>query len=181
MAAVTNATEISIITVPPFHDPYDYADGGATFATAGRVIPARGIRMPHGSNTSVYRVFKWSQDVGTGGTGIKVDLLYCLDPLAANADVTGTKINWGLNAGVLTSGTSLPDDSALGTETATQSAALPTSVGVVVVTAITNATANNASFTTNTWGIIRVRRLGTSTNDTNTGNIILLGMDVYTY
>jgi hypothetical protein len=181
MAAVTNLTEIISIT-GLFHDPYDLVDAGLPASVTGSpAIPVRGIRLVAKKTSSVYKIVKWYQDTAVGATGLKVDVIYCMEPTAANSDLTGTKVNWGLSAGVLTSGTSTPDDTALGVETATQSATLPTSAGVIVVTSITSVTANNASFTTNTLGLIRVRRLGLTANDTNAGSVILLGLEAYTY
>jgi hypothetical protein len=169
------------VYVPDLVEPYKVASLGAAAnlpALPNNYSPIQGFRMPHGVKTSVYIPIYVSATTVVS-TGLTVSLLMAMDPLAGNCDFTsGSKAYFGVTVTTVTSGTTIPDDSAFAssTEDVAQTATLPTVVGRLVALAITSATANENSFAANGWGLLRVRRLGDNALDTNLGNIVLVGV-----
>ena len=137
----------------------------------------RGVRMPHGVKTSFYMPVYFSATTSLG-TGLTVSLLLAMDPNTYNADLGGTNAFFDVTATLVTSGTTIPDDSAFASSTADTGTAstLPTAVGKLVVLTITSAVAHENSLAVNAWGLLRIRRLGDNASDTNLGNVDLVGV-----
>lgn len=144
--------------------------------------PVAGIRLPHGAKSTIYRLVRVPLG-STLTTGVTVEVAFCIDPNANNADISGSKVFLEATIGPITSGTSILDDTVLTSCTATtaQTAALPTAVGKVFVQAIAMANAKTNSLAVGNWALLRVRRLGDNASDTNTGIIVLLGLEAYAY
>jgi hypothetical protein len=169
------------VYVPDLADPYKVASLGAAAnlpALPNMYSPLQGYRMPHGVKSSVYiPIYVSATTVVT--TGLTISMLMAMDPIASNCDFTsGSKAYFGVTVTAITSGTTIPDDSAFAssTEDLAQTASLPTAAGRLVALAITSATANENSFAANGWGLLRVRRVGDNALDTNLGNIVLVGV-----
>jgi hypothetical protein len=170
--------------------PYSTVPLGTTFAASPNIIyPHQGFRMPHGVKTCIYRAFKIPAG-GTVTTGITTEILVCCDPSGGgfNSDVTGTVAYFDVSIGTQTDGTSLCDDSEFtgGTFAAqTISITMPTAVGKLkkgsVVGTIANWTNANAAISAGLWCTLRIRRLGDSATDTNTGAVVVAGISTWLY
>jgi hypothetical protein len=187
MAANYIATEILPLDVGA---PYSTVPLGTTFAASPSITyPHQGFRIPHGVTSAIYKVFKIPA-AATMTTGITTEILACCDPSGGgnNADITGTVAYFDVVIGIQTDGTSLGDDSEFtgGTLAAqTGSLTMPTAVGKLKKLTITGTIANytNAAgaIAAGSWCTLRLRRLGTSASDTNTGAIVVAGLSYWVY
>lgn len=178
--AVAGALFVTSIPAGEFFDPYEGIElGGTTGTVAVPTLPVlpdtgvriRGKRMPHGVRTSVYAVFTASPDVAAAVTYTAI-LRLALPVNAKNADIVRTAAVFGVSMGTLSSGSSLLDDSALGTEV-TGVATMGTTLGSYATLSIGSIT--NGVVAANAVGLIRIRRLGTNASETNLGDVIFLG------
>ena len=173
------------VLAPIIAGPYELNHLGLTASLPtlpDMVKRVTGYRVPHGVKSAFYCLVHFTA-TSVMATGIKVDIVLAMDPNSKNADLGGTKAYFDAIASPITSGTSTPDDTALASSTAvaTQTAALPTAVGVLFVHTITLPTTGSNSLAVDTWGLIRVRRLGDSASDTNLGTLVICGISAYGY
>lgn len=165
-----------------FSRPYGVADLGASanLPTLPNLYqPVQGVRMPHGVKTSFYLPVYLSATTSLG-TGLTISLLLNMDPVSNNCDLGATNAYFDVIVGPLTTGTSVLDDSVFASSTADTGTAssLPTSSNKVVILTITSAVAHENSMAVNTWGLVRVRRLGDNALDTNLGIVTLVAVAV---
>lgn len=176
----TGITQVAVIAGEAFYYPYE----GIPLTQPGLstnwpsfpdvAYPVKGRRLVHGIKNVCYAPFVCNPDVA-GSTTWTVRIWLALDVNAKNCDLVNTGVRMDAAIGVLTSATSLCDDSALGTAVAA-TCTMGTAVGVV--STVTCALTSVASVAAGTVNLLRIRRLGTDALDTNLGSVILLGASI---
>ena len=171
----TGITVAADIPASAFFDPYEGKGVGVMANLPGvsekLVYRIKGPRLPHGIVSSAYAIFTCNPDVA-GVTNFTAKIRLALPSNAYNADLVNTGVRMDATLGILTSATTVIDNSALGTAVA-GTATMGTAVGVF--SAVSIGSISTGSITAGTVGIIRIRRLGTDALDTNLGDVILLG------
>lgn len=182
---LTGVTQVAMLPGAAFYDDFeDTPMAPSTFSTTtnlptnypnlpNQALPVRGKTLAHGVQTSVYALFMCNPDVA-GVTTFVTTLWLGLEPNAKNVDLTNHNARVDVTLGIITSATSLADDSALGTAVAA-TCTMGSAVGVVSTVTCSTTT---GSITAGTLGLIRIRRLGTDALDTNLGRIVLLGASI---
>jgi hypothetical protein len=180
----TGITQVAVIPGAAFYEDYeDTPMAPSTFSSGvptnypvipNTGIPVRGCRLIDGIQSSRYAVFVANPDLA-GVTNFIVTFWLGLEPNAKNVDLVNHNVRMDAAIGILTSGTSLADDSALGTPVAA-TVTMGSSVGVVSTQVTGNIT--TGSVTAGSLALLRIRRLGTDALDTNSGSVILLGASI---
>jgi hypothetical protein len=150
--------------------------------------------MPHGTTTSIYHVFRVPPGL-TVTNGFTFEIIVASPMNANTGDYSATNAFFEVKCGKLTSGTSTLDDSVFasgvtaGNITATMTAGTVNVVGgfpsntaagvIVIPTALTRTLAQMNTASAGSTCLLKLSRLGTSTSDTNQGDIILLNVFVY--
>src|ERR1700687_3643492 len=126
----TGITQVATLPGAVFYDDYeDLPIAPSTFsATTGLPTnypnalpvfskPVRGLALSHGIQSSVYALFICNPDVA-GVTTFVTTLWLGLEPNAKNIDLVNHNVRVDVALGIVTSATSLGDDTALGTAVA---------------------------------------------------------------
>lgn len=180
----TGITQVAVIPGAEFFGAYEGVPvAPSTFDSSGLPtnwptlpnvgFPVRGRRLLEGIQSSAYAVFIANPDVA-GVTTFVITLWLANEPNAKNVDIATHNVRVDAAIGILTSGTSLADDTALGTAVAA-TATMGSAVGVV---STVTCSVTTGSVTAGTLALLRIRRLGTDALDTCKGNVLLLGASI---